>query len=110
MRGFKGQEEPLSVGATYEIGKKGLLTGNLVLEVHNKGKKSFQVHVEDNAYSTWKKSIVLAAGKSTKWIVESHKTHGWYDVTLHVGGTKFERQFAGRVETGNHSKTDPQLG
>ncbi|WP_426790228.1 phosphocholine-specific phospholipase C [Sphingobacterium sp. WOUb80] len=110
MRGFRGNKEPLSVRATYEIGKKGLLTGNLVLEVHNRGEKSFRVHVEDNAYSTWTKSIVLAAGKSTKWIVESHKVHGWYDVSLHLEGTKFVRHFAGRVETGNHSKTDPQLG
>ncbi len=110
MRGFKGKAEQLSVKATYEIGKKGLLTGNLVVEVHNTGKKSYHVQVEDNAYSTWKKSHLLAAGKSVKWIVESHKIHGWYDVTLHVEGTKFVRQFAGRVETGNHSKTDPQLG
>jgi len=110
MRGFKGHEEPLTVRATYEIGRKGHLTGNLVLEIQNHGKKSFRLHAEDNAYSTWKKSIVLAAGKSTKWIVESHKIHGWYDITVHAENTKFVRQFAGRVETGNHSKTDPQLG
>ncbi|MDR2271551.1 MAG: phospholipase C, phosphocholine-specific [Sphingobacterium sp.] len=109
MRSFKGKEEQLSVTAIYEVGKKGLLTGNLILEVHNIGDKSLRIHVGDNAYSTWKKSNLLAAGKSIKWIVESHQFHGWYDVTLYVEGTKFVRQFAGRVETGSHSMTDPQL-
>lgn len=109
MRGFKGKEEQLSVTATYEVGKKGVLSGNLILEVHNTGDKPLRVHVEDNAYSAWKKSNLLGAGKSIKWIVESHQVHGWYDVTLYVEGTKFVRQFAGRVETGSHSMTDPQL-
>ncbi|ULT28051.1 DUF756 domain-containing protein [Sphingobacterium sp. E70] len=68
------------------------------------------MQVKDNAYSSWQKNNVLAAGKSIKWVVESHKVSGWYDVTLQIVGSKFVRQFAGRVETGKHSKTDPQLG
>jgi len=110
MRSFKGNRESLSVIATYEIGKKGVPTGNLILEVSNRGDKALHVHVKDNAYSPWKKNTVLNAGKSIKWVVESQKVSGWYDVTLQIAGSKFVRQFAGRVETGSHSKTDPQLG
>jgi len=110
MRSFKGDRESLSVVATYEIGKKGVPTGNLILEASNKGDKVLHVQVKDNAYSSWRKDIVLGAGKTTKWVVDSQKISGWYDVTLQIVGSRFVRQFAGRVETGNHSKTDPQLG
>ncbi|MNK39393.1 Non-hemolytic phospholipase C precursor [compost metagenome] len=110
MRSFKGEGESLSVVATYEIGKKGIPTGNLILEASNKGDKALHVQVKDNAYSSWKKNTVLNADKSIKWIIESQKVSGWYDVTLQIAGSKFVRQFAGRVETGSHSKTDPQLG
>ena len=110
MRGFQGKDEQLSVTARYEIGKKGLPTGNIILEAHNDGRKSLQVEVKDNAYSTWRKKTDLPAGKSAKWLIESHKVNGWYDICVHIEGSDFARQFAGRVETGNHSKTDPQLG
>jgi len=110
MRSFKGNRESLSVAATYEIGKKGIPTGNLILEARNKEDKVLHVQVKDNAYSSWKKDIVLGAGKTIRWVVDSQKISGWYDVTLQIVGSRFVRQFAGRVETGSHSKTDPQLG
>lgn len=110
MRSFKGNEEPLVVVATYEIGKQGIPTGNLILEATNNGDKSLHLQVKDNAYNSWQKNTVLGAGKTIKWVVESHKVSGWYDVTLQIVESKFVRQFAGRVETGSHSKTDPQLG
>ncbi|MEZ0450633.1 phosphocholine-specific phospholipase C [Sphingobacterium thalpophilum] len=110
MRGFKGKNEPLSVVATYEIGKKGVPTGNVIVEVSNQGEKPLPVQIKDNAYSSWKKNAVVGAGRSVRWIVESHQVEGWYDVSVQISGSQYVRQFAGRVETGKHSKTDPQLG
>lgn len=37
--------------------------------------------------------------------------HGWYDFTVQVKGyPEFTRRFAGRVETGRESVTDPVMG
>jgi len=42
---------------------------------------------------------------------ESKKSFGWYDITIQIASdTNFKRQFAGHVETGNGSKTDPLIG
>lgn len=110
MRSFKGNKELLSIVASYEIGKNGTPTGNLIVEANNTGDGPLHIHIKDNAYSTWKKNAVLAAGKSLKWRIESRQSDCWYDLTIYIEGSTFERQLAGRVETGKHSKTDPQLG
>jgi len=39
------------------------------------------------------------------------KSSGWYDFTVKVSGAdNFEKRFAGRVETGKESITDPYMG
>lgn len=38
-------------------------------------------------------------------------TANWYDFTVKVAGLEtFSRRFAGRMETGRHSLSDPALG
>jgi phospholipase C len=36
------------------------------------------------------------------------ESSNWYDFT--VQSTGFERRFAGRMETGEHSRSDPAMG
>jgi phospholipase C len=39
-----------------------------------------------------------------------HKTHGWYDFLVQVDSDPgFQQHFAGHVETGRHSMSDPAL-
>ena len=109
MRGFKGKDEALQVQATYETGKAGKLTGNLLITIRNEGKESLTIEAKDKAYSKWSKKTNLASGKSVAWKIESQQQSGWYDLTVKVVNRPFERHFAGRVETGKHTKTDPQL-
>jgi hypothetical protein len=35
------------------------------------------------------------------------KNHGWYDFQRNIKKTAFPKRYAGRIETGNHGKTDP---
>lgn len=109
MRGFKGKDEALQVKSTYELGKDKKPTGNLLIELKNEGKEALNIMAKDNAYSTWNKHVTLKAGKSLIWKIETGPQSGWYDISLNVMDGIFERHFAGRVETGHHSKTDPQL-
>ena len=110
MRGFKGKDEALRVTSSYEWGKDRKPTGSLLITLKNEGKKTLHIEAKDNAYSRWNKNTTLAAGKSVTWKVETTQQSGWYDVSLRIVDGLFERHFAGRVETGKHSKTDPQLG
>ncbi len=109
MRGFKGKDETLQVQSSYELDKGKQATGNLLITLINEGKETLLIEAKDNAYSNWHKKVSLPAGRSITWKIDTHQQSGWYDLSLHVVNTAFERHFAGRVETGKHSKTDPQL-
>jgi phospholipase C len=44
-------------------------------------------------------------------VLDLIKTYGWYDFTVKVkGNDSFEKRYAGRVETGKESFTDPMMG
>ena len=50
------------------------------------------------------------AGKIRSRHLDTRATGGWYDLTLTVPGTTWARGFAGHLETGRPSVSDPQLG
>jgi phospholipase C len=60
-----------------------------------------------------KKTIGHQASGSTEEtiIINLLKSGGWYDFTLRIPGNKsFEKRYAGHVETGSDSKSDPAMG
>ena len=75
---------------------------NVEIELRSRGTAT--VYVRD-AY-TGRTRTTKVHGRSTLRIGTEH---GWYDLTV-TGAGGFERQFAGRVETGRASISDPQLG
>lgn len=114
-REFTGTEaDPLlNADCRYDTGTRNKKpTGNIVLILNNaEPSKSLHIEIKDNAYG--KKSIkkqVLKAG--TESIVLNLKdSHGWYDFSIKVAGyDDFEKRYAGRVETGTESFTDPFMG
>jgi phospholipase C len=53
---------------------------------------------------------VSPGGRAT-FAVETVASNGWYDVTVRVAGrAAFAKRYAGRVETGNWSVSDPLIG
>ena len=51
------------------------------------------------------------ADPETSIRVSTAKSHRWYDLSLRVtGAPKFERRFAGRIETGAWGFSDPRIG
>ncbi|HTE07231.1 MAG TPA: phospholipase C, phosphocholine-specific [Flavitalea sp.] len=92
-----------------------LLTGNLVVQVVNREDHSQVIELTDNAYKTSNRNIVLdpAGGQraSQSQVLNLSGSFGWYDFTISLkGNALFRKRYAGRVETGKHSKTDPFMG
>ena len=90
-------------------------TGKIVVQVTNKEKKSQVAVVTDNAYNTGVKQETIAAkgagDASVIVLLDTDKSFGWYDFSVKLkGSSSFERRFAGRVEIGAASKTDPLMG
>lgn len=87
------------------------LTGNLELRISNQSKKQVTVKVQDKSYKNGTVAKVLAAGAAASMVLDwSAKHGGWYDVEVTVeGNSLYSQRFAGRVETGKESISDPLM-
>jgi phospholipase C len=119
FREFTGDAvDPLiEVLCEYETksGSKNKLTGNIALKLLNSGDRPYTVEITDNGYKTQaiEKTLEKAGTTADRSIVVLNlsKSFGWYDFSVKVtGGGSFEKRYAGRVETGKHSYSDPFMG
>ena len=82
----------------------------LVLRITNQGRVPCRVHVS-SAYDDKSFSDVLPRGRALekRWHLKS--SFGWYDLTVATDADKsFQRRFAGHLENGRDSVSDPALG
>jgi phospholipase C len=111
-REFKGDDRQngLKVHCAYEQ-VNGQLTGNVILKLANLSSGVCDVLVKDRGYgkSDIKKRI---AGFTKDEVILDLKAHyGWYDFSILLDGAEdFEERYAGRVETGMESFSDPVMG
>ncbi|MEO5563806.1 MAG: phospholipase C, phosphocholine-specific, partial [Chitinophagaceae bacterium] len=115
FREFLGnQNDPgIDVIAMYEPGKSNTKKpgGNIIIPLKNNSKKLQTIIITDNSYKTGSHTQSLAAMGSKNIVLNTSKSYGWYDFSVRIKGNPlFERRFAGRVETGVASKTDPLMG
>jgi phospholipase C len=118
MRAYEGNaaDPQLHVTCAYEVNKNKKPTGNLIITVINLDKnKKNAIQIVDNAYKRKPISMVLAAaalkGSKSSIIIPLKDSHNWYDFTLmQEGNTTFMKRFAGHVETGELSQSDPFMG
>ncbi|SDZ97922.1 phospholipase C [Arachidicoccus rhizosphaerae] len=106
-----GGDPELYVELQYELSKlTGKPTGNVLLSCTNKHASSqFTLQVKDNQYGKPSLEILVPPGKK-ELKVDLQSSRGWYDFTLNVKGAESFRQvYAGRVETGQQSITDPAM-
>jgi phospholipase C len=110
-RSFTGRADSshLDVRTSYEQTGKDL-TGNVLIRLRNGTAKSISVEIRDNAYKAKSASRRIEPGQETSVILQLEKSHGWYDYTVKATGSDAEARFAGRVETGRASFTDPLMG
>ncbi|MGC4034311.1 MAG: phospholipase C, phosphocholine-specific [Chitinophagaceae bacterium] len=109
-REFAGnaKDPALTVSCEYEKNKTGL-TGNILLKIKNNTGKAVEIEIADNSYKATKQTKSVTA--SSDIIINLQKNYNWYDFTVGVkGNSTFKKRFAGHVETGKESKTDPLMG
>jgi phospholipase C len=115
FREFTGSsKEPMvSARTKYEPvnGQRSQLSGRLILTFGNAEKTAQTVIITDNAYKRPQQTVVIQPGRENLAIIDTTKNHGWYDFTISVKGhSSFSKRYAGRIETGRDSKTDPFMG
>lgn len=120
FREFTGKtDDPLlEITCEYErspvSGKK--LTGNIALKIVNLNfGPAYTLEIKDHAY---KKDLIRktlpkrGSGKNEITVIlDQSKSFGWYDFSIRIAGfDDFEKRYAGRVETGRNSFSDPAMG
>lgn len=113
FRHFKGSKNDpsLHIDCLYE--NTGLLvkrpTGNIELLLENTGDREISVQITDEIYkNNSPKVISLRPKQQSKLVMDLKNSASWYDILIKVNNAPgFIRHYAGHVETGKASVTDP---
>jgi phospholipase C len=74
-------------------------------------RRNLVVEIRDLSYGNGPVRRALAAGESAVCVIDARRSFGWYDLEVRVDGyAKFSKRYAGRVETGAWSYSDPAMG
>ena len=109
LRAFKGSvtgsgKSNLDIRSAYDIRRNGI-----ILTIRNLSASKTEVRVTD-AYTgeTLKQTLRPNESLENGWYLD--RSFGWYDLTVSTeSDSSFSHQFAGHVETGNDSVTDPAI-
>jgi phospholipase C len=99
----KGGTPQPEIAAHYDVAN-----GNLFLKFTNTGGGIARLTVTDNAYGARERLLVVPAGAhiDEPWVLAA--SHHWYDLTVTSrDDTTFARRYAGHVENGKPSISDP---
>lgn len=111
FREFAGsQDDPdVTVSCAYEW-KGSLPTGNILVNIASKHTSDLSFTISDNAYGQKPVIRKVRAGKSETIVVNLAASHHWYDITVRTNlSPSLAYRFAGKVEHGKASMTDPAM-
>ena len=110
-RSFMGEANgpALQVRTAYER-EHSISTGNVQVFLQNPGAQALKVTVLDNSYKTGTVVKEVPAGREASVVLKLQQSYGWYDFTVTADGAKAAARYAGRVETGRSSFSDPLMG
>jgi phospholipase C len=87
------------------------LTGNVELKLVNHGTQPVTFIISDMGYNKGVLKKTVAARTTATLVIDLAKSHGWYDFSVKTTSSEvFAQRYAGRVETGKESVSDPVMG
>ena len=109
---INGNDPSAGINVEYEKDdKSGKPTENVLSKIINPDQQSYEINITDNAYKA--KPIIKEVSKdvTSTLVLKLDKSFGLYDFSMRIKGfDNFEKRYAGRVETGKESFTDPYMG
>jgi len=114
-RHFAGSIENPSVLVKVHPEQEGLLakknSGNLICSFDNNGSTEVIFQFRDHAYKATFKDFRVKAKSKASLKIDLSGNHQWYDFSITVKGNQnFENRYAGKIETGVITQTDPFMG
>jgi len=113
FRSFRGDklDGAIDIACHYQaVGKGKNFFGNIEINIQNKDVETCILEITNN-YTKAVQTKELDAHTNITLAFDLGKTFGWYDVSLKLkGNNAFEKRYAGKVEIGKESFTDPLMG
>ncbi|GAB4107843.1 phospholipase C, phosphocholine-specific [Echinicola sediminis] len=113
FREFMGTAQGPRVSMTCApVKKRKKITDSLKITVNNiSGLQSLNLRLADDTYQKLEKTFTVLPDSSESFTLDTSKNKGWYDFKLEVPGLdNFGIRYAGRLETGKDSISDPFMG
>jgi phospholipase C len=113
-REFRGDANHPALDIRLEYGRGAGITdslsGNIELKLVNRDDRSHKIVITDLAYKNDEQHADLPPHASITCAVAAERSFGWYDLRVRVAGFRnFTKRYAGRVETGKSSFSDPAM-
>jgi phospholipase C len=88
------------------------LNGNVEIQaVNHEGNHDFTLEITDRSYKTGVQKRSISPGASCTLVIDTQRSFRWYDFEAKIDQIRnFQWRFAGRVETGKWSVSDPAMG
>ncbi|NHB56953.1 phospholipase C, phosphocholine-specific [Acinetobacter sp. 194] len=85
--------------------------GKLYLKLRHDGNRSVKLNIIANAYLPNQIWTMETLSNEKELIWDMNEFGGWYDFTVSIeSDNSYQRRFAGRIETGKDSISDPYMG
>ncbi len=107
MREFKAEKPHPSLAVLVGTGEGKKPNGKVEIRLANGGLGDLSIEIHDESYGGATQQKRLRSTQQTTLFVDTAKSHGWYDFTVRCGTLAY--RYAGRVETGKWSVTDPAM-
>jgi phospholipase C len=115
FRNFKGNAADPDIKLTCAYEKSGILnqkcSGNVLLVLEYSGKEPLTLLITTQVYDPSARRLVLQPNAKEQLVLNLKKSSGWYDFTVtSEQHQNYLRHYAGHVETGEVSISDPFMG
>lgn len=111
-REYKGNKDhSLTVNASYDVSNDKKKTYLVLDLINNHPSDRVECEVVSSIYGNQTLSETVAPSSAATVKIDVGNVHNWYEIDVYIKGDRnFFRKFAGRVEDGRHSRTDPLMG
>lgn len=110
-RSFVGSQIPVEVKVSYPTNRRKVPLGDVEISIKNISGQHLELRLKDESYHNGENIIKIKKGRSKTLTMDLKASSNWYDFKLTCAAyPDFEWHYAGHVETGKESITDPKMG
>jgi phospholipase C len=110
MREFQGDAKAATVSVRLDTASQAF-EGQVSLQVRNDFGRPVSITIHDESYGLPEIQLEVGAGQTASLPLDTTRSQGWYDLSItSANDSAWRHRYAGRVESGQWSISDPAMG